>query len=101
MNKKTFLLVQKVISTNENVFVSPLKDENKQLTNIRHKSRLLFLWLTELALNYHFLQLEEDERRLSKLSIRDEEVGLQSDEEETGMILKETKYQTTRLQKTI
>ena len=44
--------------------------------------------------------MEEDERRLSKLSIRDEEVGLESDEEETGMILKETKYQTTRLQKT-
>ena len=41
--------------------------------------------------------MEEDERRLSKLSIRDEEVGLESDEEETGMILKETKYQTTRL----
>ena len=37
-----------------------------------------------------FFQLEEDERRLSKLSIRDEEVGLESDEEETGMIFKET-----------
>jgi hypothetical protein len=44
--------------------------------------------------------LEEDERRLSKLSIRDEEVGLESDEEETGMIFKETLFETTRLQKT-
>ena len=47
-----------------------------------------------------FFQLEEDEKRLSKLSIRDEEVGLESDEEETGMISKETLFQTTRLQKT-
>ena len=47
-----------------------------------------------------FFQLEEDERRLSKLSIRDEEVGLESDEEETGMIFKGTNYQTTRLQQT-
>ena len=37
-----------------------------------------------------FFQLEEDEKRLSKLSIRDEEVGLESDEEETGMIFNET-----------
>ena len=52
VNNKTFLLVQRVILNNENVFVSPLKDKNKQLTNLRHKSSHLFLWLTELAFNY-------------------------------------------------
>jgi hypothetical protein len=43
--------------------------------------------------------LEEDERRLSKLSVRDEDVGLESDEEETGMIFYETKYQKYKTHK--
>ena len=72
----------------------PSKEKYKQLASLRYKSRHLFLWHTNwTCLKLSFFQLEEDERRLSKLSVRDEDVGLESDEEETGMIFYETKYQ--------
>ena len=45
-DKKTFSLVQKIFSTNKNVFLSPFDKNPKEVTSFCDKSRHLFLWQT-------------------------------------------------------